>query len=322
MRWINTFNLTIFLAILAIPALVSQDINVGNEQKEDFTTSEINKNRLHWTIATSGTFYTASSIGLYQSWYKDYPLGSFHFYDDLGEWRGVDKAGHIFSAYFQSNLGYKLWSWTGLSEKDAIILGATTGFLSQTTIEIMDGFSQEWGFSLGDFGANLVGIGAFTSQQLIWGEQRILLKTSSNPINYTDRYNDPYFANRASELYGDGFTTRYLKDYNAQTTWVSFNIHSFFPESNLPKWLNVAVGYGADNMFGGYTNVTPEHIEPFEVPKRYSQFYISLDADLSKIETESPFVRTALDILNVIKAPFSTIEINTLGEVKFHLIRF
>ena len=94
----------------------------------------------------------------------------------------------------------------------------------------------------------------------------------------------------------------------------------------FPKWLNIAVGYGAENMFGGYSNtwdVNGVMFDAFEDQfPRYKQFYISLDADLSRIDTGSPFLRTLLDILNIVKLPFSTLEINTLGEVKFHLIRF
>ena len=293
----------------------------GNERFEDYTTSKVNKKRLTWSLITGATVYTVSSITLYESWYKDFPQSGFHFHNDFDEWRGVDKAGHIFSGYFQSDWAYKGWRWTGLEENQAIWAGAATSFLAQTTIEVLDGFSQEWGFSIPDFTANVVGTSAFVVQQKLWGEQRIRIKTSSSPINYEERYGDEVFAVRASELYGDGFFERYLKDYNAQTTWLSVNLHSFAPKSRLPKWLNVAVGYGAGNLFGGFSNQIPELARDQQLP-RYSQIFISLDADLSKIDTGSPFLRTVLDILNIAKVPFSTIEINTLGEVKFYAIRF
>ena len=147
------------------------------------------------------------------------------------------------------------------------------------------------------------------------------MKTSSSPINYRDRYGDEAFSVRATELYGSGFFERYLKDYNAQTTWLSVNVNSFARKSRLPKWLNIAVGYGAENLFGGFANQVPNTTADQQL-RRYSQILISLDADLSKIHTSSPFIRTLLDILNVFKVPFSTIEINTLGEVKFYAIRF
>ena len=47
-----------------------------------------------------------------------------------------------------------------------------------------------------------------------------------------------------------------LKDYNGQTYWLSANIWSFNKESNFPRWLNVAFGYGADGMLYGENNPT------------------------------------------------------------------
>ncbi len=300
---------------------MSQSITEENDIKVDFTTPKLNKKRLNWTLAIAGTSYVGASTALYNSWYKDYPRSSFHFHNDFKEWRGVDKIGHGFSAYFQSEWAYKGLRWTGLKEKNAIWLGAAAGLLSQTTIEVMDGFSAEWGFSVADFSANVVGAGGFALQQSLWNEQRIRFKSSSTPINYTERYGSSYFEERAHDIYGSGFATRYLKDYNAQTNWLSLNIKSFFPKSPLPDWLNVAVGYGAENMFGGFSNQFDTDIPTGEI-KRYSQFYISLDADLSKIDTDSPILRTLLDVVNVLKMPFSTLEINTLGEVKFYALRF
>ena len=93
----------------------------------------------------------------------------------------------------------------------------------------------------------------------------------------------------------------------------------------MPSWLNIAVGYGADNLLGGVNNVWElegELIDATDSFRRHQQFYLSLDMDLSKIKTNSKFLRTVLDVLNYIKVPFSALEINTLGQVKFHFIQF
>jgi hypothetical protein len=42
-----------------------------------------------------------------------------------------------------------------------------------------------------------------------------------------------------------------LKDYNGQTYWLSVNLHSFYKGSKIPKWLNLAIGYGANGMLTG-----------------------------------------------------------------------
>jgi len=207
-----------------------------------------------------------------------------------------------------------------MDENKALWAAGATSFLAQSTIEVLDGFSAQWGFSISDFTANLIGIGGFVTQEALWHQQKILLKVSSSPIDYNQRYGNTAITARANELYGSGGLTTLLKDYNAQTTWLSFNLRSFVPRSKVPEWLNVSLGYGAENLFGGFSNQFEVALE--EPPQRYSQFYLSLDADLSRIKTSSPFIRTVLDILNVLKVPFSSVEVNTRGEVRFHIISF
>lgn len=291
----------------------------------------VNKNRLKFLTITGASIYSIGSIGLYHTWYKKYPSSGFHFFDDYGEWSNMDKLGHSYSAYAQTNLIYKGMKWTGLDNNRSILIGAASATLFQTTIEVMDGFSSEWGFSWSDFGANIVGVGSFALQQKYWHEQRLRLKFSA-VINQYGRTkdisgNEINLESRASDLYGSGLEA-ILKDYNAQTIWLSGNINSFYPKSNLPKWLNIAFGYGVENLYGGFENtwIDDQNDQPIILSepndKRYIQFYLSLDVDLSKIDTNSKFLRTFLDVLNVIKIPFSAIEFNTLGELKFKIIHF
>ena len=110
-----------------------------------------------------------------------------------------------------------------------------------------------------------------------------------------------------------------LKDYNGQTYWLSANVHSFFKESKIPRWLNVAIGYGADGMLTARS-------EPFDTPlnvsERSRQLYLSLDVDLTKIKTNSHVLKTLFDVLNVIKVPFPTLELDGKNGVKAHFIYF
>ena len=307
--------------VFSSSSTLAQNTPITNENIPNNTTSELNKKRLHWSLGIGAATYAGTSAILYNQWYQKTPRSSFHTIDDFGAWRGMDKAGHIFSSYFQSRWAYDVWKWSGMKESTAVYSGLAVGFLAQTTIEVFDGFSADWGFSWTDMGANAIGLGLFAGQQFHWGEQRILVKSSFSPIDYRQRYGSYIAENRAAELYGNGFSSRILKDYNAQTTWLSFNIHSLFNVKGIPKWLNVGIGYGAENLFGAYSNNTFDGMDFSEFP-RYSQFFLSLDADLTRVKTNSPFLRTLLDVLNILKMPFSTIEFNTLGEVKFHLIRF
>ncbi len=146
-----------------------------------------NKKRFVYSASFGGAAYVAFSYGFYNSWYKNYPQSKFHLFNDMGEWNQMDKAGHVFSGYFQSLFCYNGAKWTGLSENKSIITGLLAGTLFQTTIEVMDGFSTEWGFSLGDIGANTIGLSAFYLQQKWWQDQRITLKESAWPRNYPNQ---------------------------------------------------------------------------------------------------------------------------------------
>ena len=174
---------------------------------------------------------------------------------------------------------------------------------------VFDGFSSEWGFSWGDFASNALGSGLYVGQDLLWDEQRITLKYS---------FHQTRFAKQNPEKLGDGFIEEFLKDYNGQTYWLSANLHSFFKESKLPRWLNIAVGYGGEGMLTG----RPNNSIFFTNQDRYRQFYLSLDLDLTRINTKSSFLRTVFSILNVIKIPAPTLEFNNEKGVAFHLLYF
>ncbi|MEM1321035.1 MAG: DUF2279 domain-containing protein [Bacteroidota bacterium] len=290
-----------------------------------------------WTSAiTGGIVYGSVVVGLNELWYADYPRTSFQFFDDRGEWNDMDKYGHLFTTYFESRWSYTGARWAGIERRKAIWLGASLGMLYQTTVEMLDAFSEEWGFSIADMAYNTLGAAVFVSQEFIWQEQRIVLKVSSNPLSYpntpiaSDSGQDNYpLSQRAEELFGGSYPASFLKDYNAMTIWASANLRSFMPNkkhSKLPPWLNVAVGVGAGNMYGGFANQWEEDGETYRLDDdlypRYRQFYLSLDIDLTRIKTKSHFLKTLFGLVNVIKIPAPTFEVNTLGQVRFHPIYF
>ncbi|NLR80492.1 DUF2279 domain-containing protein [Chitinophaga eiseniae] len=275
-----------------------------------------------WILTgTTAALYGASLAALNTAWYKGYPRSSFHFFNDMGEWNQMDKAGHIFSAYFIGKYSREMWRWSGLPRKKQIWIGGLTGFAFQSVVEVLDGFSSEWGFSWGDMGANAIGSGMLVSQELLWNEQRIQLKFSSHP----DLYNDPVLRAKTDQLFGESFWERTLKNYNGQTYWLSVNVYSFRKESRLPKWLNIAVGYGADNMLGGRDNTwTDQHgvDQDYSHLKRIRQFYLSPDVDFTKIYTRKKGVKVLFQVLNMIKFPAPTLELNSSGQVKLHALYF
>ncbi len=269
----------------------------------------LNKSRRNTVFITEAIGASVALIGLNQLWYADYPRSSFHFLNDNTSWMQMDKFGHSFSSYYIGKMGMDALAWAGESKKNQLIYGATIGWAFVTTIEIFDGFSEEWGFSTGDVLANTLGAGLLIGQELLWDEQRIQFKFSFQTTDYAK--------NNPGKL-GENTIQQIVKDYNGQTYWFSINLWSFFKESKIPKWLNVAVGYGANGLpENGFTSTIPP--QPIE---SYRQFFTSIDVDLTKIDTKSPFLKTFFNIFNFIKIPAPTLEYRGNGDFKFHALYF
>lgn len=242
-----------------------------------------------------------SLLYLNQAWYKEHKSGTFHFFNDNQEWLQVDKVGHAFSTYQSGRLLIEAFDWAGYSRNKKLFVGGAMGLYYLTLVECMDGFSEGWGFSWGDELSNIAGSALAISQEAFWGEQRIQLKFF---------YHNSGLAGYNADLLGDNTYTRPLKDYNGQSYWLSINPSSFFKRKVFfPRWLSVSFGYGAYGMIGARQNpiLYDEHGQPLDF-ERYRRFYLSLDVDLQRIPTRSPFLKTLFSVLNVVKFPCPTLE--------------
>jgi uncharacterized protein YfiM (DUF2279 family) len=307
------------------------------------TPDSLNKKRFWVATSLGAVAYTGATIGLNQAWYADYPRRNFHFFNDNRQWNQMDKFGHFFTTYTEARFTSAAARWTGISEKKSAWIGFALGETLQATFEILDGFSSEYGFSWGDIGYNTAGASLFLGQALVWHEQRIVLKMSAFPVKYdenpilsTNLINGQQFSTtlkqRADDLYGTGFVNLFLKNYNTLVLWSSINLRSFSPNrktSKIPKWLNVAVGHGSNNLFRGdvkygWTDIktgAEYQIDPQKFP-RERQFFLSLDVDLTKLPIKNRFLKTIAGMVNCVKFPAPTLEMTTGGKFKFHPIYF
>ncbi len=297
----------------------------------------IQKGRI-WGLSSSLVVgYAATTIALDRVWYAAYPRSRFHFFNDWNGWRQMDKGGHAFTTYFESKWVGDMYYWAGMRKKKAALVGFATGMLFQSTLELLDGFSAQWGFSWGDMGFNALGGGLYLGQELLWQEQRIKLKLSSHRPRYSTAplqainggAGQSSAEERARALYGRGLSSLLLKEYNGQTIWLSVNPASFCRERPrwLPAWVNVSVGYGIENVLGAQRNSwTDEAGNVFVVPPaqsmRMSQYFLSLDIDWERIPARRPFVRALLRVINIFKLPFPTLEINSQGRLRGYFLYF
>lgn len=306
------FVVTSIVAIILSSTLIS----AGNPDSARVQTdhSMIHKGRLTGVLAVQGTLYCTSLAGLYFAWYKDYSQSSFHFFNDDNEWQQMDKCGHSMTAYYISRIGYESYRWSGVEGNKAIWFGGMLGFAYMLNIEILDGFSSAWGFSIGDFTANTLGSLIFIGQQLAWDDQRFILKYSFHQTNYA-----PY----RPDLLGPNLIQQSIKDYNGQTYWLSANIASFLPKrTKFPKWINIAAGYGAEGMTGASANSLVNSGRIIPVYQRYRKFFLSMDVDLTKIPTKSKTLKVIFAVFSFIKIPFPAVEYNTLGQFEMHYLYY
>lgn len=335
---LRAFFLAYLFCLFAFPAFPQKLLSIA-------PADSLHKGRVWAAVGTGTVLYGVSMVGLYKSWYSDYPLGKFHTFDDLHEWNQMDKMGHWLMSYQESRWIFGIAKWTGLRSRKAAWTGFAGGQLIQTSLEAFDGFSKQWGWSWSDVGFNALGGGLFLAQQLGWGEQRITMKMSAMPVRYSSQPIYPInpvgsqitttLQKRANELYGTGPANLFLKNYNALVVWASVNPRSFMGEQAAwcPKWLNLAVGVGADNIFEGFgyqwqqdkscmgADCLVYRLDPMRYP-RTRQFFLSPDIDLTRIRVKGRFWKALLYTANIFKFPAPVLEWTNRGNVRWHWVYF
>ena len=306
---------------LTLDKAVGQDTSIHKKITFLEPAPSFNKKRFATVLGGTTATYAAAFTGLNYLWYAGYPRSKFHWLNDFGEWNQMDKIGHCQTAYIESFFSYQLFKWSGAKPNKAAIGGAITGLVLQSTIEVFDGFSEQWGASGSDIAFNALGSLMFLWQELAWHEQRFQIKFSP----HIENYKKGVLSDRAKELYGANFAQSFLKDYNAQTYWLSINPASFNKKQRHARWINISFGYGAGNLYGGFDNTWVDskgNAFNRNDLKRYRSFFLSLDCDFTKIPSRTKTGKLFLGLLNIFKLPAPALEVNTLGQVIFHPLYF
>lgn len=247
--------------------------------------------------------YVGLVVALAYAWYSRQWGSSFQFFDDLAEWNQLDKLAHFVWAFHITAVAARLLTWAKVNSPTAIVTACLLSWIFISSIEVLDGFSADYGASIYDILANTLGCIAYLLQSILWQRIRICPKFSFHPTT---------FAPLRPTMLGNGFLEEVLKDYNGQTFWFSFQV----PWLRLPSWLVIAVGIGAEGMV--YSREAENVLHDFSSHRKY---LLSLDLDLSRLGPKSRWMRAWLWPLTVVKFPAPAIEVSALG-VKFHPIYF
>jgi len=269
--------------------------------------NQLDKNRLYMVGGFIAALYAISFTWLNYGWYRNYKQSPFHWFDDRKEWVQMDKVSHVYAGYFETVWAYELLRWTGMDNKRAAITSAFIGMGYSSSVEIWDGISAKWGASWSDLVANGIGVLLAMVQYLMWEEQRIMCKYSYKPGTYPAGE----LSERADDLFGKTFIEKTLKDYHNITIWLSVNPSKFIPGIK-PDWFCFSIGYGAENLYGGFENkwTDPEgklH-DRTDIP-RTRVIKLSLDADLPRLRKNDPAGKAAFKALNIFKVPFPSYDI-------------
>lgn len=267
---------------------------------------QINKKRLVALSATTAVAYTGTLVALDQIWYSAYDRQSFQFFNDASQWKQMDKAGHFLSSFQLSDFSARALRWSHVPTRKADIVGTVAGFCMISSIEWFDGRSAAYGASASDLTANLVGSLFFLAQRKQWNEIRIVPKFS---FHFTD------FAAQRPDVLGHG-GEEIIKDYNGQTYWLSWNPHALTGAKNWPRWLDLSIGYGAEEMTSARDGVNvANRLSP------YRQYYLSVDLNAAGLRVRSKVLRSILAITRYIKIPAPAVAFSKKG-IRVHGLYF
>lgn len=249
---------------------------------------------------TAATYGAAYGLVFAKGWW-DEEGSHFHFENDFEYAKNLDKAGHFMAGYLVAEVFYQGYYLSGLTEFQSYAAAAISAMATHVAIDVKDGYSPEWGFSIFDVLSGTLG-GLYP-----------MAKRYIPAFNYIDIKWSYWINSRA--YYRDSDTGVFTDDYCNETFWLSFKIHRMLPAAArkyYPAWLALAAGWSIDE--GVF-----QKDENGKRKKGHHEFYIALDYDMEGIfKPHERWARNLVRFINVIKLPAPTIQV--YPDVKFFLL--
>ncbi|MCB2203821.1 YfiM family protein [bacterium] len=269
-------------------------------QPYDTTAEGVHSGRM-WLVGGTMFAVNAGIMGYYfATFYNDEyaDRAPFHSFNDwYNADLNVDKLGHIWGSQTYARTLFHMFRWTGMEETQNMYWSSALALFYQLEMEIIDGLYAKWGFSWWDMAANTVGSTWPNLQRIYPALQSVNIKMSYHPSP----------AVKAGWIEHD-----YLRDYDGFTYWLSLSVEDVLPEAAQPywpDWLNIAVGYGANNtMLGdGIFNSAGG------VGQGEQEWYLALDYDFRRLPGDSAFMDFVRESLNLFHFPAPAIRITPSG---------
>lgn len=208
-----------------------------------------------------------AAVGLYgaTTWWRAGVDGRFRTADEgwFGQNTyagGADKLGHLYSAYMGTRLFTLGYQWAGNDHRRSVKLAVATTLGTLMAVELMDGFSREYRFSLQDSLMNALGAGMGLLMERNPGLDKLL-------------------AFRLLYRPSDGASFDPVDNYSGQTYLLVLKADGVprLRRHLLMRYLEVAVGYGSR----GYESTDPA------LHSRH--LYFGLALNLSRVLNDTVF---------------------------------
>ena len=200
----------------------------------------------------------------------------------------LDKLGHFAAGVILGESFYEAYHWAGVSEFQSYLYAGLSAMATHIAIDVKDGYSPEWGFSVFDVLSGTLGGFLSMAERYIPVFKYVDLKWS-------------YWINTKA-YYRQSDTGIFTDDYCNQTFWASFKPYRLLPASvraYYPSWLAFAAGLSIDEgVFIRHYEGTP-----------HREVYLALDYDLEAVRPQSRLARTFVKYLNYFKLPAPTIQV-------------
>jgi len=263
----------IFLLVLAT-------VYPQNKIKTD--TSRINYYKLAFVgSATIGGFVYGQSFQKNLWWKGEKSPFHFNWKEDWSYALGADKFGHFYFPMLAASMYGDAFIWVGFTAEQSLFYGGMTALTYQTFTEIKDGFSKQWGFSWGDFSANVLGAAYPLLQYKYPPLKNINMKISFFP----------------SERFKQGSNRVIFDDYESTYHWLSISIASYLPneiKKYYPQFINIAVGHSVKGIDAG---------------NRTRELFLSLDINTIELPGSSPFLQFLKKYLNYYHLPMPAVKV-------------
>jgi hypothetical protein len=231
---------------------------------------------------TTGAFVYAYGIQNNMWWKGEKSEFHTNWTEDWNSSLGADKIGHFYFGQAVATIYKHGFKWAGFSQEKSVLYSGLFTLSYQTFLEIRDGFSEDYGFSWGDFGANLLGS--------MYPYLQYQFETLNN-FNFKVSY-------ESSERFKNNSNRYILDDYESTYHWLSIDINYFLPQSAaeiFPDFINLGIGHSVKGL--DY------------IGKAKHEFFIGLDWDLEALPGESGILKFLKETLNLYHLPAPTIKI-------------